>query len=41
MISRGLNLKIGDVLVERGIISKEQLQTALEEQKKHGTDPKK
>jgi len=41
MFSREDDQKIGEILVERGVISKNQLDTALKEQKKHYTDNQK
>src|SRR5574340_618214 len=41
MFSREDELKIGEILVEKGIISQSQLDTALKEQKKHSTDNQK
>lgn len=41
MFSREDDLKIGEILVERGIISQSQLDTALKEQKKHSADNQK
>lgn len=40
MITRELNLKIGEILINRGLISKEQLENALKEQKTRGIDQK-
>jgi type IV pilus assembly protein PilB len=41
MATREFNLKIGDILVEKKIITKEQLEYALKEQQKKGADSKK
>jgi len=41
MFSREDNLKIGEILVKKGIISQSQLDTALKEQKKHIADNQK
>ncbi|MBI5632020.1 MAG: Flp pilus assembly complex ATPase component TadA [Nitrospirae bacterium] len=41
MFSRELNAKLGEILVEKGIISREQLNMALKEQKYRGIDQKK
>jgi len=41
MFAREDDIKIGEILVERGIISKNQLDTALKEQKKHYADNQK
>lgn len=41
MATRELNLKIGDILVEKAIITKEQLDSALKEQQKKGVASKK
>lgn len=41
MFSRELNAKLGEILVEKGIISREQLSEALREQKNRGADQKK
>ncbi|MCE5195450.1 MAG: Flp pilus assembly complex ATPase component TadA [Nitrospiraceae bacterium] len=40
MLSKELNLKLGDILIQQGIITKEQLKTALAEQKAHPSDQK-
>jgi len=41
MFSREDDLKIGEILIEKGVISQSQLDTALKEQKKHYTDNQK
>ncbi|MBI4683604.1 MAG: Flp pilus assembly complex ATPase component TadA [Nitrospirae bacterium] len=41
MFTKELNLKIGDILIEKGVITKSQLETALKEQSKQGADNKK
>ncbi len=41
MFSRELNAKLGEILVEKGIITREQLDRALREQKSRGIDQKK
>lgn len=41
MFSREDNLKIGEILMEKGIISQSQLDAALKEQKKHSADNQK
>ncbi|MCK9420479.1 MAG: Flp pilus assembly complex ATPase component TadA [Nitrospirae bacterium] len=41
MVTRAFNLKIGDILFEKGVITREQLENALKEQQKKGADSKK
>ncbi len=41
MVTRAFNLKIGDILVEKAVITREQLENALKEQQKKGGDSKK
>jgi hypothetical protein len=41
MATRGLDLKIGEILVEKAVITREQLEYALKEQRKNGADSKK
>jgi type IV pilus assembly protein PilB len=40
MALRELNLKLGEILIEQGLISREQLENALKEQKAHAGDQK-
>jgi len=40
MFSRELNAKLGEILVERGVVTRDQLEKALKEQKARGTDQK-
>lgn len=40
MVSRELNLRLGEILTEQGLIDRDQLDNALKEQKAQGTDKK-
>lgn len=40
MVTKEINLRIGEILIDKGILTREQLDKALEEQKKHKSDKK-